>query len=1002
MAKSYTIHLTGLSQAHNRPATKIISLDDQNRIHKDSSPAANLSHAYADPLLVPVESLPDMFNSIETHQAILPGYHPSGKRQLIVPSRLLIAGTAPSGAISRTQENFPYSPGISLATLDSDRMSMLQAVFIALIIKLMPELGRCPRVQRASTGSCLYDARTDECIVGEVGYKTDLVVDNGLNIPQIGQVIYDQLELAGHGYYIISKTGTLLHRNLIDLSVLQGNHIDFCADAVCKIPVTQKRTQAVGYNLDAPPLDTEAVLKKYALSQKQAKALQHRRKEQRDALAPEANRQKENFIAEKITSLVADGTCRDKDEAQQKIRSQMDTRTLEPDCVVILDDGTPVLAADIRANPDQYNGRRCHDPVDPDYPDNRIGYITATPKEAHIFSHAHGGNSFHIAQNGDELPWLRYSVPEGYDFADGWLNRYTSSEKKIKISKPLAVIAHSISLEGKNAGLQMQYQDCQGNTKTCFIRTTDLMHDNALNSLVDGGFIMIPSKKKDVQDYLMIAADKNKQIRLNTPHLGWQQKGDESIYVTPTETVSRTPVTVDYLPQGNHETAFSDASGTVDEWRRNVAEKTIDYPFLVFGLCIAFSSLLLYWFNHAIGGFHFFGNSSKGKTTLLQVIASVFGYAGDPESKENGKNPYIVRWNSTLNGMESLAAAHNDRPLCIDEVGSTGGIDFSPLIYMLAGGEGKKTMTQTRDLRAVKTWRSVVISTGEVSMQDKIEEAGKKMKAGQAVRFLDIHCADRIFKNIVHYRQILDPSPEVLAKELKEACKTYYGTAGTAFIKYLLLLKDSDSQLKDHLQQLLGNIQSSISERITSDLSAEQKRVIDKLSIVGVAGVLASDCKLIPQSRQQILDAIVHMADFWVNDNTDIQDSTRAESAIRTFLLTQVARICKLTGTSNFSANLTQSTIQNIAGYIKDDEYWIIPEVLQKEVLSGYNIKSVCTQLIAKNIMFNDKDRYTSRRTIEKGKRINFYVISTAILDEEEKDDDSDWSNDMEAENLII
>ena len=61
------------------------------------------------------------------------------------------------------------------------------------------------------------------------------------------------------------------------------------------------------------------------------------------------------------------------------------------------------------------------------------------------------------------------------------------------------------------------------------------------------------------------------------------------------------------------------------------------------------------------GGFHFFGQSSKGKTTIFQAAASVWGRGATPG--------YLRAWRATANGLEGGAALATDTALILDEMG---------------------------------------------------------------------------------------------------------------------------------------------------------------------------------------------------------------------------------------------------------------------------------------------------------------------------------------------
>ncbi len=65
--------------------------------------------------------------------------------------------------------------------------------------------------------------------------------------------------------------------------------------------------------------------------------------------------------------------------------------------------------------------------------------------------------------------------------------------------------------------------------------------------------------------------------------------------------------------------------GTLEDWRREVAEPCIGNPLAMLALCQAFSGPLLQPLGMEGGGFHLHGASSCGKSTLLGVAASVWG-----------------------------------------------------------------------------------------------------------------------------------------------------------------------------------------------------------------------------------------------------------------------------------------------------------------------------------------------------------------------------------------
>lgn len=68
----------------------------------------------------------------------------------------------------------------------------------------------------------------------------------------------------------------------------------------------------------------------------------------------------------------------------------------------------------------------------------------------------------------------------------------------------------------------------------------------------------------------------------------------------------------------------------------------------------------------------------------------------------------------------------------------------SPVAYMLANGAGKVRSDKNGCARKRLSWRLLFLSTGEISLAAHIEQSGKRARAGQEARILDIP-ADTIY-----------------------------------------------------------------------------------------------------------------------------------------------------------------------------------------------------------------------------------------------------------------
>src|SRR5262249_25815422 len=144
--------------------------------------------------------------------------------------------------------------------------------------------------------------------------------------------------------------------------------------------------------------------------------------------------------------------------------------------------------------------------------------------------------------------------------------------------------------------------------------------------------------------------------------------------------------------------------------------------------------------------------------------------------------------------IEGLAEAHCDLPLCLDELSLVSGEDAARVAYQLASGIGR-----TRALKSGMTaprleWRSLVISSGEMSLADKVVEArtSRRHMPGQAVRFIDLAADAGTGFGAFDYAPELAEKPNggtpgdrgaALARVLVDAAQSCFGTAGPAFVE---------------------------------------------------------------------------------------------------------------------------------------------------------------------------------------------------------------------------
>lgn len=378
-------------------------------------------------------------------------------------------------------------------------------------------------------------------------------------------------------------------------------------------------------------------------------------------------------------------------------------------------------------------------------------------------------------------------------------------------------------------------------------------------------------------------------------------------------------------------------AGEAEDWRR-LAELVGQSSRAAFALSIAFSAVLLKPMNESGGGFHFYGQSSRSKTTLLVLAGSVFG--------GGGIDGFVQTWLRTGNSAEAAAADHNDCLIALDELGLSDPELAADLYYMLANGHGKGRATVLGTARPSVQWRAMALSSGEdssvVHMRSGMRGAKKRLTGGVAVRMVDIPievAPGRSFENIGNFG-----SEGLLAEHIGREARRVYGHAGPEFIRRLVADRET------HLATA-RRIKDSFVATVTGPQDDPQvRRIAGRFGLVAAAGSLATQFGLLPWKKEAAFEATVTCYQAW----KDARGTARSEEerdalrALRVFF--------ELHGRSRFEA-ITPATllapeqdvrreedrpVRDRCGYRTTDEgghavIYVTPEAFRSEVCDGHS-----------------------------------------------------------------
>ncbi|MGQ0452080.1 DUF927 domain-containing protein, partial [Bacillus sp. SS-TM] len=221
--------------------------------------------------------------------------------------------------------------------------------------------------------------------------------------------------------------------------------------------------------------------------------------------------------------------------------------------------------------------------------------------------------------------------------------------------------------------------------------------------------------------------------------------------------------------------------GTASGWIDEVLHRVKEHPRALFFVLSSFASVLLHDLKIDPFIVELAGSTSTGKTTALKVAASVWG-----------TNQLVNEFNATKVSVERKAAFLNSFPLLLDDSRKADERLLQSFVYTFSGGRSKGRGSVGGSQREY-TWRNIMLTTGEVSLNEYASKAG-----GAAARIVSLN--DSPFENVDH----------TFLTELYKGLETQYGAIGLEFLKqYQARKKDllpSFYQFKDfYMKKSQGN-----------------------------------------------------------------------------------------------------------------------------------------------------------------------------------------------------
>ncbi|MEO3715806.1 DUF927 domain-containing protein [Roseateles flavus] len=562
------------------------------------------------------------------------------------------------------------------------------------------------------------------------------------------------------------------------------------------------------------------------------------------------------------------------------------------------------------------------------------------------------------------------------------------------VCAPLRVTAKTRTEGAEAWGYLLEFTDPDGNAKTWAMPAQMLAGEGSewAGYLRAMGLQMAPGTK--ARNLLARYVD-TRRVRARaicTDRVGWHG----GVYVLPSGSIGQAEgLRYVFQSEGGIDDQYKQR-GELQAWRAEVAALAAGNSRLVFALCCAFAGPLLRLAGVESGGFQFRGDSSGGKTTALKVAASVFGPPG-----------YMQRWRTTDNALEATAVQHSDSLLILDEFGQLDPKVAGECAYMLANEQEKGRATRGGLAKRRRSWRLLFLSSGELGLADHMRQAGKEMRAGQEVRFVDIPLDAGAGMGGLECLHGFDTA-QALAEGITHRAAQHYGTAGRAWVQWLA------ERFAALPAELGAQIERNKGDMVPESAAQQVFRVGNRFAVVAVAGELATQAGItgwqVGEAAAAVracfnawLSARGHMDNgeeaamlrqvrLWLEANGDARftwshramDDHRGNTPYRAGFKRSVdvsGKPVKFDAATDYIERRTSS--ESSERQAAEVEYMVLPEVFRQEVAKGFDPGTLAAMLKRRGHLIHEKDRTTNKQRLPGIGLAPVYHIKPSIFSDE-------------------
>ncbi len=379
------------------------------------------------------------------------------------------------------------------------------------------------------------------------------------------------------------------------------------------------------------------------------------------------------------------------------------------------------------------------------------------------------------------------------------------------INGPVIVSKKTLNLETGSVGVQLKFKYGQ------VIKKVNLPLDviSSKNSIVKLSSLGLPVTSENagqlikyLDEQRSLNLDKLPEIKTISKN-GWFNSGDSKYFCLGSSIIGpngKSDIVEREVSELNENLSKGIRSrGKLEKWVEafNSLKK---FPIVLFQLGAVAAAPLLELIEKNGFMVNVWDNSTSGKTVANQFALSLFG---DPTS-----DGICLSWKTTINAAESRAYLMNGLPCSFDDLSQVRNQRMiEDVIYMIGNNTGKTRSMKTGDLRKVKTFKTIGISSGE---EPCVNMATRR---GQEVRTIEVNGSP-----------FSDKSTEMgkFVSSIKETIIRNFGLVGPSYVQGLVDIANTKSDLEELIDRY-DDIRSELSQDIEDTYLL---RSIDNIALV--------------------------------------------------------------------------------------------------------------------------------------------------------------------------